>query len=176
MPPSTCILQFFSGHSRIHKITSNKRDWEWGQTITQFFWINFIPVKPSSEKHWRSFCAYSFHRNTNHRNAEGMLSMCPTYFCDATISPLSLRCFFRLLISIKAWPKLYHEASVQKSRSRIKFEEFCCYFRYFSITANYTKEWEKWWKNPQRVSSIAKKEDSIRWWSSHHPSMPIAEH
>ena len=25
-------------------------------------------------------------------------------------------------------------------------------FRYLSITANYTKEWEKWWKNPQQVS------------------------
>lgn len=23
---------------------------------------------------------------------------------------------------------------------------------YFSITANYTKEWEKWWKNPQQVT------------------------
>ena len=58
------------------------------------FFIEFIRVKPSSEKRWRCFCAYSFHRNTNHRNAEGMLSVCPTYFCDATISPLSLRCFF----------------------------------------------------------------------------------
>ena len=29
----------------------------------------------------------------------------------------------------------------------------CCWcFRYLSITANYTKEWEKWWKNPQQVS------------------------
>ena len=28
----------------------------------------------------------------------------------------------------------------------------CWCFRYLSITANYTKEWEKWWKNPQQVS------------------------
>ena len=89
------------------------------------------------------------------------LSMSPTYFCDVANSPLSLEpkfaIFFRLLISKKASPKLCHEASVQKAWSRIKFEEFCRYFRYFSITANYTKEWEKWWKNPQQVSSIAKK-------------------
>ena len=68
--------------------------------------VNFIRVKTSSEKRWRSFCAYSFHRNTSHRNAEGMLSMSPTYFFDAAISPLSLEpkfaIFFRLLISIKA--------------------------------------------------------------------------
>ena len=145
----------------MHKITSNKRVWEWGQTISQFFLLILKIVKTSSEKRWRSFCAYSFHRNTSHRNAEGMLSMSPTYFVDAAISPLSLEpkfaIFFRLLISIKAWPKLCYEASVRKSWSRIKFEEFCRYFRYFSITANYTKEWEKWWKNPQQVSSIAKK-------------------
>ena len=25
---------------------------------------------------------------------------------------------------------------------------------YLSITANYTPEWEKWWKNPQEVSNV----------------------
>ena len=30
-------------------------------------------------------------------------------------------------------------------------------FRYLSITANYTKEWEKWWKNPQQVSKLSTK-------------------
>ena len=30
----------------------------------------------------------------------------------------------------------------------------CCVerFRYLSITANYTDQWEKWWKNPEHVS------------------------
>ncbi len=25
---------------------------------------------------------------------------------------------------------------------------------YISITANYTKDWEKWWKNPQQVTVV----------------------
>ena len=25
-------------------------------------------------------------------------------------------------------------------------------YRYLSITANYTDEWEKWWKNPDNVT------------------------
>lgn len=25
---------------------------------------------------------------------------------------------------------------------------------YLSITANYTDEWEKWWKNPNQVTSV----------------------
>ena len=26
-------------------------------------------------------------------------------------------------------------------------------FGYLSITANYTDQWERWWKNPEQVSS-----------------------
>ena len=26
------------------------------------------------------------------------------------------------------------------------------FYRYISITANYTDQWEKWWKNPDQVS------------------------
>ena len=26
-----------------------------------------------------------------------------------------------------------------------------CFCRYLSITANYTQEWERWWKNPDEV-------------------------
>jgi len=28
----------------------------------------------------------------------------------------------------------------------------CLFRRYLSITANYSEEWEKWWKNPEQVS------------------------
>ena len=85
------ILQFFGGHLDTReciKLPGTREIGSGDRPLLNFF-IEFIRVKPSSEKRWRSFCAYSFHRNTNHRNAEGMLLMSPTYFCDAAISPLS---------------------------------------------------------------------------------------
>lgn len=55
-----------------------------------------------------------------------------------------------------SFPVLFNMAQVVRLMSLLSLQVFYVWFDapigYFSITANYTDEWEKWWKNPHQVT------------------------